>query len=203
MHGIVELFVLRMITDRPLSRFILTVAIFDSACAIGVRMMMAFRNEWMMSEQQGTRSIIGAEAMRSLGVKLGQVLAAGDVLVLVGDLGAGKTTLTQGMGAGLGITESLESPTFTLMNEYLEGRIPLYHLDLYRLAPEEVDELGLEGYWSGVDAEPGVMVIEWGDRLLALPERWLRLTIGYDGEGRRMQWEAIGDWNAVISVLEE
>src|SRR3712207_9003146 len=92
-----------------------------------------------------------AQATRSLGVKLGQSLSAGSVILLQGDLGAGKTTLVQGIGAGLGITDSIVSPTFTLINEYPEGRLPLYHLDLYRLQPQEVEALQLETYWEGVE----------------------------------------------------
>jgi tRNA threonylcarbamoyladenosine biosynthesis protein TsaE len=69
-----------------------------------------------------------AQATRSLGISLGQSLPAGTVILLLGELGAGKTTLVQGIGAGVGITEPIVSPTFTLINEYLEGRLPLYHL---------------------------------------------------------------------------
>ena len=79
-----------------------------------------------------------AEATRKFGVALGRSLAAGTVILLQGDLGAGKTTLVQGIAEGLEIQDSIESPTFTLINEYLIGRMPLYHLDLYRLEPEEV-----------------------------------------------------------------
>ena len=73
------------------------------------------------------------------------------ILLLKGDLGAGKTTLVQGIGigGGLGITDAIVSPTFTLINEYPEGRLPLYHLDLYRLEPAEVRSLYLEKYWEG------------------------------------------------------
>ncbi|MGB5596008.1 MAG: tRNA (adenosine(37)-N6)-threonylcarbamoyltransferase complex ATPase subunit type 1 TsaE, partial [Crocosphaera sp.] len=81
------------------------------------------------------------EATKALGQQLGQNLPEGSVLLLKGDLGAGKTTLVQGIGEGLGITDPIVSPTFTLINEYNQGRLPLYHLDLYRLQPEEVVEL--------------------------------------------------------------
>ncbi|MER3476571.1 MAG: tRNA (adenosine(37)-N6)-threonylcarbamoyltransferase complex ATPase subunit type 1 TsaE, partial [Leptolyngbya sp. ERB_1_2] len=74
---------------------------------------------------------------RSLGIQLGQTLPAGTVLLLQGDLGSGKTSLVQGIGEGLGIQDAIESPTFTLINEYLTGRVPLYHFDLYRLEPHQ------------------------------------------------------------------
>ncbi|PSN11073.1 tRNA (adenosine(37)-N6)-threonylcarbamoyltransferase complex ATPase subunit type 1 TsaE, partial [filamentous cyanobacterium CCP5] len=82
-----------------------------------------------------------------LGQQLGRCLPAGTVLLLRGDLGSGKTTLVQGLGTGLGITEAISSPTFNLVNEYLDGRVPLYHIDLYRLDPAEVDGLLLDIYW--------------------------------------------------------
>ena len=83
-------------------------------------------------------SLPDAEATRKFGITLGRSLLAGTVILLQGDLGAGKTTLVQGIAEGLEIQDSIESPTFTLINEYLAGRIPLYHLDLYRLEPEEM-----------------------------------------------------------------
>ena len=89
-----------------------------------------------------------SEATRKFGVALGRSLPPGTVILLQGDLGAGKTTLVQGIAEGLGISDSIESPTFTLINEYFTGRVPLYHLDLYRLEPEEAEDLHLETYWS-------------------------------------------------------
>jgi tRNA threonylcarbamoyladenosine biosynthesis protein TsaE len=129
--------------------------------------------------------LIDAQATRSLGVRLGESLRAGSVILLEGDLGAGKTTLVQGIGAGLGITDAIVSPTFTLINEYLEGRIPLYHLDLYRLEPEAVAALGLESYWEGVEMPLGIVAIEWADRLPYLPESYLHLNLTYLSEGGR------------------
>jgi tRNA threonylcarbamoyladenosine biosynthesis protein TsaE len=120
-----------------------------------------------------------------LGQILGQHLPAGTVLLLEGDLGSGKTTLVQGLGAGLGITDTIDSPTFTLINEYLQGRVPLYHVDLYRLSPAEVDDLYLETYWEGQEVEPGILAIEWADRLRYLPEQPLRIELSTDATGGR------------------
>jgi tRNA threonylcarbamoyladenosine biosynthesis protein TsaE len=119
-----------------------------------------------------------AEATRSLGISLGQSLPAGSVILLEGDLGAGKTTLVQGIGEGLGITEPIVSPTFTLINEYTEGRLPLYHLDLYRLQPAEVEALNLESYWEGTEVPLGIVAIEWAERLPYLPSRYLACPLG-------------------------
>ncbi|AKG20815.1 tRNA (adenosine(37)-N6)-threonylcarbamoyltransferase complex ATPase subunit type 1 TsaE [Calothrix sp. 336/3] len=112
-----------------------------------------------------------------LGNFLGKYLAPGSVLLLQGDLGAGKTTLVQGLAAGLGITDSVVSPTFTLINEYTEGRIPLYHLDLYRLEPPEVAALNLESYWEGVEVDLGIVAIEWSERLPYLPDSYLQIDL--------------------------
>ena len=134
--------------------------------------------------------------MREFGVRLGIVLGAGDVLLLTGELGAGKTTLMQGVAVGLGVLESVESPTFALIHEYFSGRVPFYHLDLYRLEePEEVEALYLEGFWDGSERDLGVMAIEWCDRLCYLPERFLRVSIGFCGEGRILRFEEVGDWD--------
>ena len=129
-----------------------------------------------------------AAAMRALGVKLGQSLPAGSVILLEGDLGAGKTTLVQGIGEGLGITDAIVSPTFTLINEYNEGRIPLYHLDLYRLEPAEVEALNIESYWEGMDVPLGIVAIEWAERLPYKPPSFLYLYLTYSNDsGRQIQ----------------
>ncbi len=104
-----------------------------------------------------------------LGARLGELLQAGDVLLLEGDLGAGKTVFAQGVAEGLGIQDPVTSPTFTLIHEY-EGRLPLYHVDLYRLAGDpDAAAIGLEEYLWG----EGVTLIEWPDRAgrLLPPER--------------------------------
>jgi tRNA threonylcarbamoyladenosine biosynthesis protein TsaE len=138
-------------------------------------------------------SLPDAIATRQLGIRLGQVLPAGSVLLLKGNLGSGKTTLVQGIGAGLGITEAIESPTFTLINEYLGGRLPLYHLDLYRLTPPEVAGLSPEIYWEGQEAELGLMAIEWAERLPYLPVDYLEIhLIDVGAAGRQVSFAAIG-----------
>ena len=132
-----------------------------------------------------------AEATRKFGVALGRSLAAGTVILLQGDLGAGKTTLVQGIAEGLEIQDSVESPTFTLINEYLTGRIPLYHLDLYRLEPEEVEALHLESYWDGLERDLGIVAIEWAERLQYKPDNYLQICLSYQDNGRQI--EVIGD----------
>lgn len=126
-------------------------------------------------------SLPDVEATRSLGMSLGQSLPAGSVILLEGDLGSGKTTLVQGIGEGLGITEPIVSPTFTLINEY-KGRLPLYHLDLYRLQPEEIAALHLETYWEGVEFELGIMAIEWAEKLDYKPPSYLQVCLSSLGE---------------------
>jgi tRNA threonylcarbamoyladenosine biosynthesis protein TsaE len=99
------------------------------------------------------------EETRGVGERLGRVLRKGDIVLLSGDLGTGKTCFTQGIGRGLDCSSSVNSPSFVLMNEY-EGREKLFHVDLYRIEDvEELDDLGLWDY-----AERGVLVIEWPER---------------------------------------
>lgn len=97
-----------------------------------------------------------------LGQRLGELAEAGDIITLAGDLGAGKTTLTQSIGQGLQVPPScyITSPTFSLLHEY-PGRLPLYHMDLYRLSGQEIIDLGFEDYLYG----EGLSVVEWPDRL--------------------------------------
>ncbi|MBG1245609.1 tRNA (adenosine(37)-N6)-threonylcarbamoyltransferase complex ATPase subunit type 1 TsaE [Nostoc sp. NZL] len=125
------------------------------------------------------------EATLRLGIALGESLTPGSVILLEGDLGSGKTTLVQGIGKGLGITEPIVSPTFTLINEYTEGRFPLYHLDLYRLEPQEVAALNLESYWEGFEVIPGIVAIEWAERLPYKPDSYLSVSLTYGHEGAR------------------
>lgn len=139
------------------------------------------------------------EATLNLGISLGKSLHAGSVILLEGDLGAGKTTLVQGIGQGLGITESIVSPTFTIINEYTEGRLPLYHLDLYRLEPQEVAALNLETYWEGLEVTPGIVAIEWSERMPYQPDSYLSIYLTYGNEGDRLAEitpynVGIGDW---------
>jgi tRNA threonylcarbamoyladenosine biosynthesis protein TsaE len=98
----------------------------------------------------------------ALGRRLGALVATGDLIGLHGDLGAGKTVLVRGLAEGLGIAAGkVRSPTFTLVNEYAGGRLPLYHVDLYRIAPTAVDRMALREYLYG----DGVCVVEWFERL--------------------------------------
>ena len=95
-----------------------------------------------------------------LGRQIGQQAQAGEIYTLIGDLGVGKTVLTQGVAAGLGIEESVSSPTFTIMQIYEEGRLPFYHFDVYRIGDaEEMDEIGYEDYFYG----DGICLIEWAN----------------------------------------
>lgn len=135
-----------------------------------------------------------AEATRSLGAALARVARAGDRLLLWGDLGAGKTQLAKGFGMGLGVVETVTSPTFVLMAEY-GGRLPLFHLDLYRLAEAS------DAWSSGlVDErqETGVTLVEWPDRLgSALPSARLDVLIGGTGdEPRRIRLRATDEAHA-------
>ena len=121
----------------------------------------------------------------AFGKKLGEAAEPGTVYTLVGDLGVGKTVLTQGLAEGLGITEAVNSPTFTILQVYEEGRLPLYHFDVYRITdPDEMYELGYEEYFYG----DGVCVIEWADLIEELlPEHTIRIEIQYgENEGERI-----------------
>lgn len=107
----------------------------------------------------------------------------GTVITMDGDLGAGKTAFTQALARSLGIVEDVVSPTFTLVREYEEGRLPLYHMDLYRLNRAEIAELGLEDYWYG----NGISVIEWAMRVEEwLPVSRLHLEVLIEDDGTRV-----------------
>ena len=109
---------------------------------------------------------------------IGAVAQPGDNIVLTGDLGAGKTTLTKGIAKGLGIDQMIKSPTYTIIREYTQGRIPLYHMDIYRIG-ESAGDLGLDEYFEG----DGLSVIEWGNLLQeALPVDFLELILTKDPE---------------------
>ncbi len=145
-----------------------------------------------------------AKATQQLGVHLGQTLRAGSVLLLEGDLGSGKTTLVQGLGVGLEIQEPIDSPTFTLINEYTGGRLPLYHFDLYRLGSEETQSLHPELYWEGVEMEAGIVAIEWADRLPYKPEDYLLIQLFHEADrGRKIQLTAIGRFDLDALHLSE
>lgn len=120
------------------------------------------------------------EETYKLGEKTGREASPGDVFTLVGDLGVGKTVFTQGVAAGLGITEPISSPTFTIVQVYEEGRLPFYHFDVYRIGDiEEMDEIGYEDYFYG----NGVTMIEWANLIEEiLPEKYREIRIVKDLE---------------------
>ena len=127
-----------------------------------------------------------------LGYLLGKHLPAGSTIFLQGDLGSGKTTLVQGIGRGLEIDEPIVSPTFTLINEYTDGRLPLYHLDLYRLEPSQVDAIYPEMYWEGIEVDPGITAIEWSQRLPFAPPSYLEIELVVLSEGRQARLQPQG-----------
>ena len=115
-----------------------------------------------------------------LGEKIGQMAKPGMVISLTGDLGVGKTVFTQGLAKGLGIEEPVNSPTFTIVQVYEEGRLPLYHFDVYRIGDiEEMDEIGYEDYFYG----EGLCMIEWANLIEEiLPDKRYDVTIEKDLE---------------------
>ena len=121
-----------------------------------------------------------AEDTHALGKKLGENAKPGDVYTLLGDLGVGKTVLTQGIADGLGIKEAICSPTFTIVQVYDEGRMPFYHFDVYRIGDiEEMDEIGYEEYFYG----DGLTMIEWANLIEEiLPSKRKEITIEKDLE---------------------
>ena len=125
-----------------------------------------------------------AAETRALGEKIAAQLRPGDVLLLEGDLGAGKSELTRGIARGLGVAETVTSPSFTILNVYDSGRCPLYHFDWYRLeSAEELYELGMDEYLGG----DGIAVVEWPERCPdAVPGNALRIRLKAAGENKRI-----------------
>ena len=115
-----------------------------------------------------------------LGLAMGREARPGEVYTLIGDLGVGKTVFTKGLAAGLGIKEPVSSPTFTILQEYEEGRLPFYHFDVYRIGDiEEMDEIGYEDYFYG----EGLTMIEWANLIEEiLPDHYREITIEKDLE---------------------
>ncbi|MBE6163697.1 MULTISPECIES: tRNA (adenosine(37)-N6)-threonylcarbamoyltransferase complex ATPase subunit type 1 TsaE [Streptococcus] len=127
------------------------------------------------------------DELMAYGYRLGQKLQAGDVLVLTGNLGAGKTTLTKGIAKGLDINQMIKSPTYTIVREY-EGRLPLYHLDVYRIG-NDPDSIDLDDFLYG----DGVSVIEWGELLEEdLLGDYLEVVITPSGDGRQIELQTNG-----------
>jgi len=133
------------------------------------------------------------------GFAIGQVAKPGTVVALSGDLGAGKTVLAKGVGAGLGVTSIVKSPTFVILQQHEGGRLPFWHADLYRLGDEsELEELGLEEAM-----EDGVLVVEWAERFAeALPqEAILKVQIEHqNGDARQIQFEGHGEAHALLET---
>ncbi len=124
-----------------------------------------------------------AAETRALGERLASGLQPGDTVILEGELGAGKSELARGIARGLGVTETVTSPSFTILNVYESGRCPLYHFDWYRLeSEEELYELGMDEYLGG----DGIAVVEWAERCPdAVPEDCIRIRLEVTGEETR------------------
>ncbi len=121
-----------------------------------------------------------AQETFAFGETIGDNAKPGEIITLIGDLGVGKTVFTQGVAKGLGITEPINSPTFTILQVYEEGRIPFYHFDVYRIGDiEEMDEIGYEDYFFG----DGLCIVEWADLIKELmPTQVKRVVIEKDLE---------------------
>ncbi|WP_436793615.1 tRNA (adenosine(37)-N6)-threonylcarbamoyltransferase complex ATPase subunit type 1 TsaE [Actinospongicola halichondriae] len=145
----------------------------------------------------------GVDATRALAAGVADLVGPGDVLLLAGELGAGKTAFTQGLGVALGIDEQITSPTFTLARHY-EGRVALHHLDVYRL--ERLSEMQDVGVAELLDSG-GVLVIEWGDAIAtAMPADYLevRFTYGEGDDDRELDFRCVGSrWSARERSLAE
>lgn len=150
-----------------------------------------------------TYRTVSVEGTQGVAAALGRLVQAGDLITMSGDLGAGKTTFTQGLARGLGVEEPVSSPTFTLIKEYEEGRIPLYHMDIYRLGEAAIHEdLGWEEYFYG----EGVCVIEWADFIEELlPEDRVDVVIRLTAnDGREIVMNGTGARaEALLKELEE
>ena len=134
---------------------------------------------------------------RAAGAALGAVLAPGDAIALVGDLGAGKTTFAQGVAAGAGVVDPVTSPTFALINE-LPGRVPLVHADLYRIEDaRELDELGLDEH---LRAGAAAVLVEWADRFPVMPREHLRIELSHAADGRRLVARGDGGRGAALEA---
>ncbi|MGQ9866970.1 MAG: tRNA (adenosine(37)-N6)-threonylcarbamoyltransferase complex ATPase subunit type 1 TsaE [Pseudanabaenaceae cyanobacterium] len=146
-------------------------------------------------------SLLSAQALQTVAEQLALALFPGSVLCLSGDLGAGKTTFVKGLGRGLGCPTEPTSPTFSLIDEHLGGRLPLYHVDLYRLTPEQVPALHLEAYLSPQEFPPGVLAVEWPERLPRPFAECLYLRFALhaaDAERRDLTIEARGDRHGAL-----
>ncbi|MFB9768403.1 tRNA (adenosine(37)-N6)-threonylcarbamoyltransferase complex ATPase subunit type 1 TsaE [Lactiplantibacillus modestisalitolerans] len=151
-----------------------------------------------------TITVTSPEATMQLGAKLGPLLKPSDLILLDGDLGAGKTTFTKGLAASLGIKNNVKSPTFTLIREYHQGRLPLYHMDVYRLEDGGAEDLGLDEYFDG----DGVSVVEWSEFIAdLLPTTYLRITLQRSGtadDQRTIRLDPVGErYQQLVAQLGE
>ncbi|MCT6847074.1 MAG: tRNA (adenosine(37)-N6)-threonylcarbamoyltransferase complex ATPase subunit type 1 TsaE [Lactobacillus helsingborgensis] len=155
-------------------------------------------------------NVNSAREMQNIGAAIADTAQAHDLLLLNGDLGAGKTTLTQGIGSALGIKRPVKSPTFTIVREYPEARLPLFHMDFYRLENDDLSSIDLNGYLT----EPGLVVIEWPEVVQAqLPQEFLQITIkrvddSWDSTKRIIEFEPQGQRNKawaeqILSLIEK
>ena len=127
---------------------------------------------------------------KEIGYKLGKLLTPGSVICLIGDLGAGKTTMTQSLAKSLEVDDYITSPTFTIVNEY-DGKMPLYHFDVYRIgSSDEMYDIGYEDYING----EGVCIIEWANLIEdILPDEYLRIELKYKDMSREMILNPVGE----------
>ena len=178
-----------------------------TAQPVGVMAMGAIqRRRDAARDDRAARALVlrsaSPEETHALGERLGRLLDAGDIVLLTGGLGAGKTALAQGIARGLGVAGPVSSPTFTILKEHAQGRIPLYHFDLYRIEhPDELEALGFDDYFYG----EGVSVVEWAehgedDQGNGLwPEDALRISITAAGaEARVLGLSAAGPRGAAL-----
>ena len=137
------------------------------------------------------------EETEAVGVALGRVVPAGTVIAYSGDLGAGKTAFTRGLARGLGCTEQVTSPTYTIVNEYLSGRMPLFHFDMYRLrSSDDLFDIGWEDYLE----RGGICAVEWSENVAEAMENAIRVRIEKAGEDcRRITIEG-GEEIAALSL---
>ena len=138
---------------------------------------------------------------RQLGERLAAQLKAGDTVLLHGELGCGKSELTRGLARGLGVTETVASPSFTILNVYESGRLPLYHFDWYRLeSAEELYELGMDEYLGG----DGIAAVEWPEQCEdAVPEKALEIRFQYVDENTRdLTFRRLGGFHEIDGVEE-
>ncbi len=138
-----------------------------------------------------------AEETEKIGVQLGKVLPAGTIIAYEGDLGAGKTAFTRGLARGLGCTDMVTSPTYTIVNEYLSGRLPLFHFDMYRLrSAEDLFDIGWEDYLE----RGGICAVEWSENVADEMNGAIRVRIDTLGEQTRRITIEGGDALAAFGI---